>query len=442
MLAIGDPRPRRLSGDPPGTDGRLDDRRLDHDGPRARPDRDRHRQLAHLHLGAPEHQTPVHDARAKMPASAEATVLPPPVHSIDVENVDRRAPGLANHHRQGRQLQAQGRRGAGRRRAERRRQDLADPHAGRHLASGTRRGAHRRRALRPVGPRIYRALYRLCLADQRAVRRHHRRKHRAHGYAAGQRGSAARGEHRRHPRHGPAPAQRLRHAHRRRRRRRSRPASASASPSPARSMAIRFSWSSTSPTAPSITTAKCACSKTVRELKARGAIVIIVAHRPSALAHCDKVLYIANGAQLAFGPRDEVLQRILTRPVQPGTAATSSEGRARRLERRRMMKNAFDALRERAKQLIDDLWPHIVAIVRPPKLDENDPLLAIRSMNRIGIAIVRAAGRRLRHLGGDQRAGGRGDRARHRRGRIERQEGAASDRRCGRSKFWCTTAAR
>jgi PrtD family type I secretion system ABC transporter len=56
--------------------------------------------------------------------------------------------------------------------------------------------------------------------------------------------------------------------------------------------------------------------KTVTELKARGAIVIIVAHRPSALAVCDKVLYLASGLQLAFGPRDEVLQKVLIRPAQ------------------------------------------------------------------------------------------------------------------------------
>jgi PrtD family type I secretion system ABC transporter len=59
----------------------------------------------------------------------------------------------------------------------------------------------------------------------------------------------------------------------------------------------------------------------VRGLKARGAIVVIVAHRPSALANCDKVLYLANGAQQAFGPRDEILQKILARPVQPAAAA-------------------------------------------------------------------------------------------------------------------------
>jgi ATP-binding cassette subfamily C protein len=49
-------------------------------------------------------------------------------------------------------------------------------------------------------------------------------------------------------------------------------------------------------------------------LKSRGAIVVLIAHRPTALAACDKVLFVANGAQQAFGPRDEVLQKVLARP--------------------------------------------------------------------------------------------------------------------------------
>jgi ATP-binding cassette subfamily C protein len=49
-------------------------------------------------------------------------------------------------------------------------------------------------------------------------------------------------------------------------------------------------------------------------LKSRGAIVVLIAHRPQALAACDKVLFVANGAQQAFGPRDEVLQKVLARP--------------------------------------------------------------------------------------------------------------------------------
>ena len=67
-----------------------------------------------------------------------------------------------------------------------------------------------------------------------------------------------------------------------------------------------------------------ALQNTVRGLKERKAIAIIVAHRPSALAHCDKVLYLAGGAQQAFGPRDEVLQRILARPQQPAAAAAGA----------------------------------------------------------------------------------------------------------------------
>jgi ATP-binding cassette subfamily C protein len=48
--------------------------------------------------------------------------------------------------------------------------------------------------------------------------------------------------------------------------------------------------------------------------KAGGAVVIIVAHRPSALAVCDKVLVLGNGIQQAFGPKDEILRRLTARP--------------------------------------------------------------------------------------------------------------------------------
>lgn len=57
-----------------------------------------------------------------------------------------------------------------------------------------------------------------------------------------------------------------------------------------------------------------ALQQAIRDLKARGAIVLLVAHRPSALAECDKVLFIANGRQQLFGPRDEVLRKAMARP--------------------------------------------------------------------------------------------------------------------------------
>ena len=37
----------------------------------------------------------------------------------------------------------------------------------------------------------------------------------------------------------------------------------------------------------------------------------MIAHRPSALAACDKVLLLVNGMQAAFGPRDEVLRKVV-----------------------------------------------------------------------------------------------------------------------------------
>jgi PrtD family type I secretion system ABC transporter len=63
-----------------------------------------------------------------------------------------------------------------------------------------------------------------------------------------------------------------------------------------------------------------ALNQAIQAAKARLAIVILIAHRPSALATCDKVLLLANGTQQAFGPRDEVLAKVMPRPVQQPAA--------------------------------------------------------------------------------------------------------------------------
>ena len=42
--------------------------------------------------------------------------------------------------------------------------------------------------------------------------------------------------------------------------------------------------------------------------------IVVVAHRPSALVHVDKVLALANGQQIGFGPKDEILRKI-TQPM-------------------------------------------------------------------------------------------------------------------------------
>jgi PrtD family type I secretion system ABC transporter len=52
----------------------------------------------------------------------------------------------------------------------------------------------------------------------------------------------------------------------------------------------------------------------VRRVKERGALVVMIAHRPGLLAVCEKVVFLADGAQRAFGQRDDVLRRVLAKP--------------------------------------------------------------------------------------------------------------------------------
>ena len=47
----------------------------------------------------------------------------------------------------------------------------------------------------------------------------------------------------------------------------------------------------------------------IRDAKTRGRTVIIMAHRPSAIAACDNLLLIDKGAQVEYGPRDDVLKK-------------------------------------------------------------------------------------------------------------------------------------
>jgi len=58
----------------------------------------------------------------------------------------------------------------------------------------------------------------------------------------------------------------------------------------------------------------------MHEARASGRTVIIIAHRPSAIRGVDHLLYLQDGRQLAFGPKDEVLAKIQRdRKAQPPT---------------------------------------------------------------------------------------------------------------------------
>ena len=51
-----------------------------------------------------------------------------------------------------------------------------------------------------------------------------------------------------------------------------------------------------------------ALNAAIRQVKAAGGSVIVIAHRPAAIQECDLLLVIEDGQRRAFGPRDEVLR--------------------------------------------------------------------------------------------------------------------------------------
>ncbi len=54
-----------------------------------------------------------------------------------------------------------------------------------------------------------------------------------------------------------------------------------------------------------------ALNDAIKAAKARGAIVLIMAHRPAAIQHCDLLLVLRDGAVAAFGSRDAVLRNMV-----------------------------------------------------------------------------------------------------------------------------------
>lgn len=54
-----------------------------------------------------------------------------------------------------------------------------------------------------------------------------------------------------------------------------------------------------------------ALNSAVRAMKAEGNSVVIIAHRPDAIKECEVLLVLDKGTTAAFGPRDEVLQKMV-----------------------------------------------------------------------------------------------------------------------------------
>lgn len=58
-----------------------------------------------------------------------------------------------------------------------------------------------------------------------------------------------------------------------------------------------------------------ALTNAIVSIRESGSIVVVIAHRPNALAAVDHVLVLAQGAMVTFGPRDEVLRKTTMRAV-------------------------------------------------------------------------------------------------------------------------------
>lgn len=64
-----------------------------------------------------------------------------------------------------------------------------------------------------------------------------------------------------------------------------------------------------------------ALNQAIREMKADGKSVIIMAHRPAAIQECDVLLMLEAGQRRAFGPKDEVLREVVQNHGQINASA-------------------------------------------------------------------------------------------------------------------------
>nr|WP_305988169.1 type I secretion system permease/ATPase [Roseibium sp. MMSF_3544] len=59
-----------------------------------------------------------------------------------------------------------------------------------------------------------------------------------------------------------------------------------------------------------------ALTNAIKAMRQKGSIVVVIAHRPSAIATVDKILCLKDGKLAGFGPKEEVLKQVV-QPVQP-----------------------------------------------------------------------------------------------------------------------------
>jgi ATP-binding cassette, subfamily C, bacterial EexD len=70
-----------------------------------------------------------------------------------------------------------------------------------------------------------------------------------------------------------------------------------------------------------------ALTRAIATLRADGATVVLITHRPAILATVDKILVLRDGMAQAFGPRDEILPQLIRPRPQPAPAVRAVEAR-------------------------------------------------------------------------------------------------------------------
>ncbi len=71
-----------------------------------------------------------------------------------------------------------------------------------------------------------------------------------------------------------------------------------------------------------------ALTKAILSVRARGGIVVVVAHRPSAIAAVDLLMVMKDGRQQAFGPKDVIMSKLVAPgPLPPPPKVVDVTGR-------------------------------------------------------------------------------------------------------------------
>ena len=68
-----------------------------------------------------------------------------------------------------------------------------------------------------------------------------------------------------------------------------------------------------------------ALTEAILNVRRRGGVVVVIAHRPKALEGVDHVLVVGEGRVQSFGPKEEVLRKVL-RPTVPLRVVADGKG--------------------------------------------------------------------------------------------------------------------